>query len=174
MISIVNQQTLGDSNCTDTTALRDKLTGCLIGLARATFGNEDIVTPATAAVVIDGLSATIPDAHTGSGTLLAILERVDEEKRKLVPSCYICTSPCGRNNDYDIRRLQKVNEDTRCLKLQILSGIRSIAATHQVPGCADEATVSFLYRALFAIGEEDWGQEELQPILLEMDKRTAG
>ena len=36
---------------------RDRLTGVLIGLARATFGNDDIITPDTYPKIIKGLTA---------------------------------------------------------------------------------------------------------------------
>ena len=43
-------------------------------------------------------TAELQDKLTGS--LLAIMERVDIEKQRLVPECYKCASACGRNNDY--------------------------------------------------------------------------
>ena len=41
----------------DTAELQDKLTGALIGLARATEGNEHVVSDSTAAVIVEGLFA---------------------------------------------------------------------------------------------------------------------
>jgi len=68
--------------------LREKLIGELIGLARATEGNEHMLTPTTAAAVVEGLAAALPGGCCDAEVLSAILDRVDREKRKLVPACY--------------------------------------------------------------------------------------
>jgi len=155
----------------DTAELQDKLTGALIGLARATEGNEHVVSDSTAAVIVEGLSATLTNVNFDNDAMLAIMERVDIEKRKLVPACYKCASACGRNNDYDMQKLWNADGDIRSLKSLILFGIRGVAAYAYhaaVLGYKDESIHRFLYKALFAIGMDDWGMEELLPILLEM------
>ena len=43
----------------DTAELQDKLTGALIGLARATEGNEDLVNETTDKLILEGLFTTI-------------------------------------------------------------------------------------------------------------------
>lgn len=155
----------------DTAELQDKLTGALIGLARATEGNEHMVSDSTAAVIVEGLFATLTNVNFDNDALLAIMERVDTEKRKLVPECYKCASACGRNNDYDMSKLWNADEDIRSLKSLILFGIRGVAAYAYhaaVLGYKDEAVHKFLYKALFAIGMDDWGMEELLPIVMEV------
>ncbi len=155
----------------NTAELQDKLTGRLIGLARATDGNEHMLSASTAAVVVEGLFATLTNVNFDNDALLAILERVDAEKRKLVPECYKCASACGRNNDYDMNQLWTAHEDIRSLKSLILFGIRGVAAYAYhaaVLGHRDESIHKFLYKALFAIGMDDWGMEELLPIVLEV------
>ena len=148
-------------------ALRDKLTGALIGLARATEGNEFMLTDATFRVVIDALRCTDRD----EAALTVLLERADAEKRKLVPDCYHCTASCGRTDNYDLARLQVAPEEIRALKLRILSGVRDLAAAYGDSPIFRENTVhSLFYRALYAIGMEDWTEEELLPILRELDK----
>lgn len=145
----------------------DKLTGALIGLARATDGNDYLVTDSTADAIVAGLSALNPD----NDTLLRLLEQLDTEKRKLVPMCYECLSSCGRNNNYDMQNLRKVHEDVRSLKTLILLGCRIIAVRIRRAaelGRRDDATHNFLYKALFAVGMDDWGTEELLPIVLEV------
>lgn len=112
----------------DTAELQDKLTGALIGLARSTEGNEHMVSGSTAAVVVEGLFATLTNVNFDNDALLAIMERVEIEKRKLVPECFQCASSCGRNNDYDMSRLWNADEDIRSLKSLILFGIRGVAA----------------------------------------------
>ena len=131
----------------DTAMLQDRLTGALIGLARATENNEHLLTDSTASVVIEGLFATLTNVNFDNDALLRMIERVDEEKRKLVPDCYACTSQCGRNNEYDMAKLWDADEDIRSLKSLILFGIRGIAAYAYhaaVLGCRDETIHRFL------------------------------
>ena len=155
----------------DTAELQDRLTGALIGLARATDGNEHMLSASTADVVVEGLFATLTNVNFDNDALLDILDRVDAEKRKLVPECFKCAASCGRNNDYDMQKLWNAPEDIRSLKSLILFGIRGVAAYAYhaaVLGYRDETVHKFLYKALFAIGMDDWGMEELLPIVLEV------
>jgi len=175
MLSFQNEKNDGYKVCgkkTDNGELLDKLTGELIGLARATEGNEHLVSDSTAAVIVEGLFATFANVKFDRDALVAIMERVDEEKRKLVPECYKCASACGRNNAYDMNKLwSAADEDARSLKSVILFGIRGIAAYvyhAAVSGYKDDTIHEFLYKALFAIGMDDWGMDELLPIVLEL------
>ena len=155
----------------DTAALQDRLTGSLIGLARATEGNEHMLSDSTAAVVVEGLFATLTNVNFDNDALLALLDRVEIEKKKLIPDCFHCASPCGRNNDYDMDKLWNAQEDIRSLKSLILFGIRGVAAYAYhaaVLGHRDESIHQFLYKALIAIGIEEFGMEELLPIVLEV------
>ena len=155
----------------DTAEIQDKLTGSLIGLARATEGNEHMLSESTAAVVVEGLFATLTNVNFDNNALLGILGKVEIEKQKLVPECFRCAAPCGRNNDYDLQDLWNAQEDIRSLKSLILFGIRGVAAYayHAAAlGYQDETIHRFLYKALIAIGMEDWGMEELLPIVLEV------
>lgn len=155
----------------DTADLQDKLTGALIGLARATEGNEHMVSDSTAAIVVEGLFATLTNVNFDNDALLAMMERIDAEKQKLIPNCYQCASVCGKNNDYDMNQLWSADEDIRSLKSLILFGIRGIAAYAYhaaVLGYRDDTIHNFLYKALFSIGMDDWGMEELLPIVLEV------
>ena len=71
----------------DTAALQDKLTGSLIGLARATDDNNHIVSDSAASVIIEGLFSTLTNVNFDNDALLAIIERVECEKQKLMPQC---------------------------------------------------------------------------------------
>ncbi|MBO5197723.1 MAG: hydroxylamine reductase [Lachnospiraceae bacterium] len=155
----------------DTARLQDKLTGALIGLARATEGNEDVIAESTDRIVLEGLFTTVTNVNFNNETIQALIERVGEEKRRLIPSCYECAASCGKNNDYDMNHLWQADEDIRSLKSLILFGIRGMAAYAyhaQVLGYRDEAVQKFFYKALFAIGMDDWGMEELLPIVMEV------
>lgn len=182
MLYIPYEQTATSSACTgemgsgkqaELAQLQDRLTGALVGLARATEGNSHMISAATAAITVEGLLATQADAHFDSNDMLALLDKVAAEKRKLVPACYECTASCGRNNDYNMQKLQLADEDTRALKLQLLSVIRNIAAhTHHavIHSSRDDTIHNFLYKALYAIGMDDWGIKELMPILKEAEE----
>lgn len=175
------EQTAGCKGCTgkagvcgkreDTAAIQDKLTGTLIGLARATQGNEDQLNDAVADVIAEGLFATLTNVNFDNDALLKLLERAETEKKKLVPDCACCASSCGRNNNYDMENLWHAQEDIRSLKSLILFGIRGISAYAYhaaVLGYRDETIYRFLYKALFAVGMDDWGMDELLPIVFEV------
>ena len=103
-------------------------------------------------------------------TIKSLIGEVHAEREKLVPSCSDCEAPCGRNDDYDMSKVWDADEDIRSLKSLILFGIRGVAAYAyhaDVLGYTDAKVNEFLAKALFAIGE-DWGMDELLPIVLEV------
>lgn len=144
--------------------LRDKLTGALIGLARATDGNEHLISQSSTAVIADALEVLYSDAGSDDTVLEKMIRRVEAEKRVMVPNCFTCACPCGKNNDYDMENLQNADANVRGLKESILRGIACVEAR----GCDDAGVERFFYKALFAIGMDDWGVEELQPIVQEL------
>lgn len=131
---------------------RKRLIGALIGLARATEGNEHLITPSVNAVVSDSLTAEDPEA------VGVCLKRVEEEKRKMVPDCFYCASPCGRTSDYDLNGLASAEPAVRALKEQLLADLCHIAPEVKNGDCLP------LYRALIAVGIDDFTVEELMPI----------
>lgn len=154
----------------DTAKLQDELTGALIGLARATEGNEHLVTKETHQLVMEALFATITNVNFHNETLTELIEKVRAEKKRLVPDCDECASPCGRTEDYDMELLWNAQEDIRSLKSLILFGIRGMAAYAYhaaVLGYMDDTVNDFFYKALFSIGM-DYGMEELLPVVLEV------
>lgn len=175
------EQTAGCSGCTghagvcgkteETAELQDKLTGALIGLARSTEGNDHKLSDSTASVVVESLFATLTNVNFDNDALRRMIDRVQEEKRKLVPDCFSCASSCGKNNNYDMHDLWNSDEDIRSLKSLILFGIRGIAAYAYhaaVLGYKEDSIHHFLYKALFAVGTNDWGMDELLPVVLEV------
>lgn len=175
------EQTAGCSACTggagvcgkkaDTAELQDKLTGALIGLARAVEGDESLATEMTDKLVVEGLFTTITNVNFNNDTITALTGQIQAEKERLVPNCSECSSACGRSSNYDMKELWSVNEDVRSLKSLILFGIRGMAAYAyhaDVLGYRDAAVNKFFYKALWAIGMKDWGMEELLPIVMEV------
>ena len=179
------EQTAGCKACTgssgvcgktaDTAQLQDELTGALIGLARAAEGNEDLVNDGTYKLIIEGLFTTITNVCFDNVAIKRVTEYVKLEKTRLVPQCGGCGSPCGRNNDYDMSNLWNADEDIRSLKSLILFGIRGMAAyTYHamVLGYTDKEVNDFFIKALFAIGMDDFGMDELLPIVMEVGEKN--
>lgn len=175
------EQTAGCAGCTgkagvcgksaDTAKLQDQLTGALIGLARATDGNT---TPSdsTWKTILKGLFTTVTNVNFNDETICAVIHEIHHEREKLVPQCGSCGAPCGRNDDFDMDALWDVQEDVRSLKSLILFGLRGMAAYAyhaMVLGCSNEELNRFFYKGLFALGE-DWGMDQLLPIVMEVGK----
>ena len=154
-------------------SLQAQLVGALIGIARAVDGNEHLISGSTDKIVREGLAAALPDANLGKDSLSALIQRAEDEKKKLIPLCYECAAPCGKNHNYDMRRLCTADEDICSLKLLILCGIRSMAAyacRAAELGQTDHEVSRFFYQALFAIGEESFGVQELFPVSIKFGK----
>lgn len=177
------EQTAGCTGCTgntgvcgksaNTARLQDELTGALIGLARATEGNEQLVTEEMNQLVLEGLFTTITNVNFNDETLKLLIDKIEDTKKKLVPNCFTCSDSCGRNNNFDMSTLWTTDEDIRSLKSLILFEIRGMAAYAyhaSVLGYTDETISKFFYKALFAIGMKDWGMDKLLPIVLEVGK----
>ena len=177
------EQTAGCTGCTgntgvcgksaNTARLQDELTGALIGLARATEGNEQLVTEEMNQLVLEGLFTTITNVNFNDEILKLLINKIEDTKKKLVPNCFTCSDSCGRNNNFDMNTLWTTDEDIRSLKSLILFGIRGMAAYAyhaSVLGYTDETISKFFYKALFAIGMKDWGMDKLLHIVLEVGK----
>lgn len=148
--------------------LQDQLTGALIGLARA--ADTNVPTASTHRAIIEGLFMTLTNVNFNEETILRQIEIVRREKAALTPNCSNCASPCGRTEEYDMNRLWEDNEDIRSLKSLILFGLRGMAAYAyhaMVLGYTDEEVNRFFYEGLFAVGE-DWGMEELLPVVMKV------
>lgn len=172
------EQTAGCSGCMGnagvcgktaaTAGLQDELTGALIGLARACENNAK--TDATDRIIIEGLFSTITNVNFNDETLRVMIDRIHEEKSRIVPGCAACASPCGNTDDYDMKQIWEADEDIRSLKSLILFGIRGMSAYayHALMlGYRDETVNAFFYKALSVISY-DYGMEELLPIVLEV------
>lgn len=117
------------------------LIGALIGLARATEGNEHLITPQTTELIRECLNIC-PDSWD---SLDHWLGKVEEEKRNIVPNCFYCACPCGRTSAYDLAEMEKEPEDVRHVKLRILREIREYAKQQDFPS-------HVLYRGLILVG----------------------
>ena len=151
----------------DTSNLLDKLTGALIGLAKACGNNPK--TPDTDRIIIEGLFTTITNVNFNDETINNMINLVHKEKNRIVPDCAICQSPCGNTDDYDVNNIWNANEDIRSLKSLILFGIKGMAAYayHAMAlGYSDESVNAFFYKALSIISY-DLTMEDLLPVVIE-------
>jgi len=172
------EQTAGCTGCTGQVGvcgkkstiarLQDELTGALIGLARASDGNQP--TASTHIAMLEGLFTTITNVNFNEETIQKQIEAVTREKEALIPMCGECTQPCGRNENYDMEQLWNADENIRSLKSLILFGLRGMAAYayHALMlGYTDDEVNAFFYKGLFAVGE-DWDMEQLLPVVLKV------
>ncbi|MBQ7865884.1 MAG: hydroxylamine reductase [Clostridia bacterium] len=174
------EQTAGCRGCTgksgvcgkkeDTALLQDQLTGALIGLAHAVAGNEAQADEQTHQLVREALFTTVTNVNFNNETIHTLMEKIAEEKRRVVPACSDCAHPCGRNDDYDMSLLWNADEDIRSLKSLILFGIRGMAAYAYhaaVLGYTDSTVDEFFLHALDVLGNE-WHMESLLPIVMKV------
>ena len=157
----------------DVAELQDQLTGALVGLSRAVDNAPD-ANEGTWRLMIEGLFTTVTNVNFNEKTIRELIDRVHKEKVRLVPGCSGCSSRCGSNDDYDMNLLWNAQEDIRSLKSLILFGVRGMAAYAyhaMVLGYTDDAVNRFFAKALFAVGE-DWGMDELLPIVMEVGEKN--
>ena len=120
---------------------------------------------------MEALFATLTNVNFDNDAIEELTRRVEEEKQRLAPDCSVCGSACGRNDNYDMEKLWNADEDIRSLKSLILFGVRGMAAYAYhaaLLGYTDEKVNRFFYKALFAVGMDDWGMNELLPVVLEV------
>ncbi len=171
------EQTAGCSGCTGkagvcgktarTAGLQDELTGALIGLARTCASNPK--TENTDRLIMEGLFATVTNVNFDDEAIERLINKVRAEKEQIAPGCAVCEAKCGNTDEYDMKRIWEAQEDIRSLKSLILFGIRGMAAYAyhaMVLGYVDEEVNTFFYKAL-SILAEDWGMEELLPVVME-------
>ncbi|MEY8298757.1 MAG: hydroxylamine reductase [Emergencia timonensis] len=172
------EQTAGCTGCTGnagvcgktakTAKLQDELTGALVGLARACSSNPK--TEATDKLILEGLFTTLTNVSFHDETLHDLLARIDTEKNRIAPGCAACGSPCGNTDNYNLESMWAADEDIRSLKSLILFGIRGMSAYAyhaMILGYTSDKVNNFFYKALYVLAE-DWGMEELLPVVMEV------
>ena len=102
------EQTAGCTGCTGnagvcgkkagTAKLQDKLTGALIGLARA-VDSAAAISKSTSQVIIEGLFTTVTNVSFDDAAIENMIQKVRAEKERLVPGCSKCQSPCGKSDE---------------------------------------------------------------------------
>ena len=137
--------------------LQDVLTGALVGLARTC--QTAVPTAKTYRTILEGMFTTITNVNFNTTTTQAMIDKVHAEAAAL------SSTPAA---DYDMNQMWNADEDIRSLKSLILFGMRGMAAYayHALMlGKSSEEVDSFFVKGLSAIGE-DWGMDELLPIVM--------
>ena len=150
----------------DTAGLQDELTGALIGLARAVEGHEDAITPETDALVMASLFTTVTNVDFDNATVADYIQKIEAEKDRFLA---LADGPSTEDEDYIVRFLWDSDEDIRSLKSLILFGIRGMSAYAyhgMVLGYTNPEVNAYFYEALRAIGNADYGMDELLPLVL--------
>ena len=136
------------------------LIGALIGLARATEGNEELISSST----IDILFRSLQNIENNNTTNL--LEEIEKEKKKLIPLCYSCQTNCGRNDAYDFNIVINNENNISKLKLEILNQILKISKTNN----KNTYTYTLLFNSLFILGIDNINEDYLLPTLNKLKK----
>ncbi len=142
----------------ETADLQDELTGALVSLARAAQGKETTVAQDEA--MLDGMFACVTNVAFDDAAIGAILERVRRERDVLAAG--------APDPELDMRTVWEADDDVRSLKSLILFGWRGVAAyAHHahVLGYDDPAIMAGMYEGMAALAE-DWGMDELLPLVL--------
>ena len=134
--------------------LFDTLMGAIIGLARATEGNEDLITESTDRTTQDALAMEIDADETA---LFDMLDRIRDEKRKLVPNCFDCAMPCGRTSDFDMNMLANETPTLQKAKIELLALLQALAKNAPL----DAQTMRVFYQALNFIGYDGATTEQI-------------
>ena len=119
--------------------LYNKLVGELIGLARATDGNEHLITPNITKLIRQCLGIDQSDETQIDHLIIEVIAA----KKTMVPDCFYCANPCGRTNSYDMDALKDEPELIQKPKKVILEKLRT---------CHESTSERSLYRGLIAVG----------------------
>jgi len=145
------EQTAGGKGCTvsgvcgkkpETAGLQDRLTGSLVGLARAAESGSP--SAKTTRLIMDALFTTVTNVNFDDPVISALADRVDAEKQAL-----------GGGGSLDMNEIWGADEDVRSLKSLLLFGMRGMAAYahHALAlGKQDPDVNAFFYKGLRALG----------------------
>ena len=148
----------------DSLSLRDELIGCTIGLSRVCSMHKK--SERTDLLILQALLDSA-DSSLSDGTIQSTLSLVQSEKARIAPMCETCAARCGNSDDYDMKKLYDAPDKIRTLKLTLLHKIQKMASDAIIKlrsGDLDEQTLTYFYKALFAISE-DWDEQQLLNVI---------
>ena len=150
------EQTAGGKACTNagvcgktayTAKLQDELTGALITAAKKSADIPD-------SLLLEALFATLTNVNFDDDSLEKLIAKVGQPF-------------------YDMYKVRDADEDTRSMKTLLLLGVRGVAAYayHSLALGYDVSGIAqFIKKALSAVGEPDYGLNELLPLVMECGK----
>ena len=94
--------------------------------------------------------AEMTQAELLKSKLPEAVEKIHAEKYRLVPDCSSCAAPCGRTEDYDVRRI--IDAAKLCL-------VQSLLNTAVGRPFSDEKTIMCIARGIFMLGEDCTAEE---------------
>lgn len=141
--------------------MNERLLSVLIGLARATEGNEELVTEETRYLLFQGLSMLYAASLEEDGTedtctkahqLTELLAGIRKEKKRLVPNCFDCASPCGRTADYDMREFWDAEKECIQIKSFLVRLLAEKAEEVILQGKSNAEQAEVYFEALVVLG----------------------
>lgn len=139
-----------------------ELLGAAVGLVRAADSNSR-TDEGTFALLIKAFSllkqfaeAEMTQAELLKSKLPEAVEKIHAEKYRLVPDCSSCAAPCGRTEDYDVRRIIDAPPEIRTAKLCLVQSLLNTAAGRPF---GDENTFMCIARGIFMLGEDCTAEE---------------
>ena len=131
-----------------------QLIGALIGIAWAAEGNSRILGADVHNAVLTGMRTVFSETEQSQKKIIACIENLRSEKRKLVPQCFECAEPCGRNNDFDISETTESETNLSCAKFTLLTELLSLEPLlrHHQNGMLFERAMDFIYKGFFYMG----------------------
>lgn len=133
-----------------------ELLGAAVGLVRAADSNSR---------TDEGTFALLIKAFSLLRQFAEAVEKIHAEKHRLVPDCSSCAAPCGRTEDYDVRRIIDAPQEIRTAKLCLVQSLLNTAVGRPF---SDENTFMCIARGIFVLGE-DCGAEELNGAAREIE-----
>ena len=115
--------------------------------------------------MLEGLFTTVTNVDFEDAAVQKYIDQVHMELTGL-------ENRDAANGDYQMAKIWDANEDVRSLKSLLLFGLRGMAAYAfhaMMLGYTDPSVSSFFYKGLAALGE-DWGMDELLPLVMECGK----
>lgn len=141
--------------------LQDELTGAMILLAKV--AQKHAPTKNTYRLITEGLFTTVTNVSFDNDSLQEMVKQVEQDRAAISADSTTC-------ENFDMAKIWDTNEDIRSLKTLILLGIRGVAAYAyhaQTLGYESEGVNRFFIKALAALAEEEYGMDELLPLVLE-------
>ncbi|MBQ2749860.1 MAG: hypothetical protein IJF34_08760 [Clostridia bacterium] len=141
---------------------QNKLLTALIALARATEGNEHLLTESTDRALAEGVLAL------AEGDPLFTIQQVEAERARIVPDCFRCAAPCEKSIPYDVQNLLTNPDGVLGKKAELLLALQTLFKTKPEATLAGEYRFLFC-QALFSLGRDDWEEVFYQSILSDVN-----